>query len=129
MTLKHGSAPAAGCVVDQKPVASGMISQYNLQPHEMYPIRNLINIVSKRIKMQGFIVTDPAMGPKYEKDHREKLQEWIADGTFKVTIDTTKGIDNAVKGFLGMLKGENFGKVMLELEPLEQGTVSTFWLS
>jgi NADPH-dependent curcumin reductase CurA len=97
-----------------------MISQYNLQPHEAYPIRNLINVVSKRIKMQGFIVFDSNMGPKYAKEHQEKLQKWIADGTFKVTIDTTKGIDNAVKGFLGMLKGENFGKAVLEIEPLDQ---------
>ena len=97
-----------------------MISQYNLQPHEVYPIRNLMNIVSKRIKMQGFIVSDANMGPKYVKDHQEKLQKWIADGTFKVAIDTTKGIDNAVKGFLGMLKGENFGKAVLEIQPLEE---------
>src|SRR6266480_2074027 len=107
-------------VANEKTVVSGMISQYNLQPHEAYPIRNLMNIVSKRIKMQGFIVYDSNMGPKYAKDHQEKLQKWIADGTFKVTIDTTKGIDNAVKGFLGMLKGENFGKAVLEIEPLEQ---------
>jgi NADPH-dependent curcumin reductase CurA len=38
-------------------VACGMISNYNKPPSEHYPIRNLIQVVAKRIKMQGFIVS------------------------------------------------------------------------
>ena len=43
-------------------VACGMISQYNSKPEELYPIRNLMNIVTKRITMRGFIVMDANMG-------------------------------------------------------------------
>jgi hypothetical protein len=59
------------------------------------------------------------MGPRYAKEHQEKVQEWLHEGTFKSKISTTVGIDNAVDGFLGMLKGENFGKAVLVVKELE----------
>lgn len=75
--------------------------------------------VAKRLKMQGFIVGDENMGPKYAKEHQEKLQKWISDGTFIAKQSVTKGIDNGIEGFLGMLKGDNFGKAVLEIADLE----------
>jgi NADPH-dependent curcumin reductase CurA len=96
-----------------------MISQYNLKPEDSYPIRNLMQVVAKRLKIQGFIVGDANMGPKYFKEHQEKLQKWIHDGSFKAVQSVTKGIDSAVEGFLGMLKGDNFGKAVLEIASLE----------
>lgn len=82
-------------------IACGMISQYNLKPEDLYPIHNLMQIVAKRLKFQGFIVSDANMGPLYTEEHQKKLQKWIADGTFKVQMSVTYGIDNAIKGFLG----------------------------
>lgn len=38
-------------------VACGMISQYNKPPSDQYGITNLMQIVGKRLKMQGFIVS------------------------------------------------------------------------
>jgi NADPH-dependent curcumin reductase CurA len=105
-------------MINHTPVACGMISQYNLPPSEAYPIRNLMQVVGKRLKMQGFIVGDANMGPKYSKEHQEKLQKWIADGSFKAQQSVTKGIDNAAEGFLGMLRGDNFGKAVLEIADL-----------
>lgn len=76
-----------------------MISQYNLAPEESYALRNVMAFVAKRLKMQGFIVGDEGMGPKYAKEHQEKLQKWIADGTFVAKQSVTKGIDNGIDGF------------------------------
>lgn len=101
-------------------IACGMISQYNLPPQEQEPLRNVMQFVTKRITMQGFIVSDANMGPKHHKEHQEKLQKWLADGTFKAKISVTEGIDNAVEGFLGMLKGHNFGKAVLQIADLEK---------
>lgn len=81
----------------------------------------MTNIVWKRLKMQGFIVGDPDMGPKYAKEHQEKVGKWIHDGSFIVQQSVTNGIDKAVDGFLGMLKGENFGKAILTICELETG--------
>jgi len=103
-----------------------MISQYNLKPGEQYPVRNLMNIVTKRITFRGFIVSDSNMGPKYTKDHQEKLQKWIADGSFKAKYSVTEGVDGAVDGFLGMLSGKNFGKAVLQIADLEKESVSLY---
>jgi NADPH-dependent curcumin reductase CurA len=100
-----------------------MISQYNLKPQDGYPIRNLMQVVGKRLKMQGFIVGDPNMGPKYAAEHQEKLQKWLADGTFKAVSSVTDGIDDAIDGFLGMLQGKNFGKAVLQVADLEKDKV------
>ena len=100
--------------------ACGMISQYNSKPEELYPIRNLMNVVAKRLTIRGFIVGDENMGPKHAKEHQEKLQKWLSEGTFKAKLSVTEGIDNAVDGFLGMLSGKNFGKAVLQIADLEK---------
>jgi len=101
-------------------VACGMISQYNARPAEAYPIRNLMQFVAKRLTMRGFIVGDDNMGPKHYREHQEKLQKWLADGSFKAKISVTEGIDNAAHGFIGMLEGKNVGKAVLQIAELNQ---------
>lgn len=86
-------------------VACGMISQYNLKPSEAYGVKNLMQVVGKRLKMQGFIVGDENMGPKYKEEHQKNVQKWIHDGTFKVKMDETRGIDNAAEGLLAIYEG------------------------
>ncbi|KAG9188208.1 hypothetical protein G6011_02131 [Alternaria panax] len=101
-------------------VACGMISQYNAKPGEQYPITNLMQVVAKRLTIRGFIVSDENMGPKHHKEHQEKLQKWLSEGTFKAKISVTEGIDNAVDGFIGMLEGKNFGKAVLQIADLSK---------
>ena len=97
-----------------------MVSQYNISdPDKRYGVKNLGLVVGKRLKMQGFIVFDANMGPKYAADHQKNVAKWISEGTFKARQSVTVGIDNAVQGFLGMLKGENFGKSVLTIEEME----------
>ncbi|KAI9709786.1 MAG: hypothetical protein M1820_003189 [Bogoriella megaspora] len=99
-------------------IACGMVSQYNLKPGEQYPIKNLTLIVGKRIRMQGFIVGDPNMRA-YAAEHQKNVQKWISDGSFKVQMSVTEGIEHAGAGFVGMLEGKNFGKAVLQIAPLE----------
>ena len=54
-------------------VACGMVSQYNLKPEERYGVKNLYNVVTKRLRMRGFIVGDKDMGPKWIKERDEKV--------------------------------------------------------
>jgi len=99
-------------------VACGMISQYNLTPDKWYGVPNLMNIVAKRIKMQGFIVGDANMGPKHFADHQKNVQKWIHEGSYTPKMSVTVGIDNAIEGLLGLFAGKNFGKAVLEVAPL-----------
>ena len=101
-------------------VTCGMVSQYNISdPQNRYGVKNLGSVVGKRLKMQGFIVGDPDFGPKYAVEHQKNVAKWISEGTFKAQQSVTDGIDNAVKGFLGMLKGDNFGKAVLQIDDLK----------
>lgn len=96
-------------------VACGMISQYNLGPEERYGVKNLMSIVAKRITFRGFIVGDENFGPKYAKEHQERVQKWLADGSIQAKLAVTQGIDAAAEGLVGMLKGDNFGKAVLKI--------------
>jgi NADPH-dependent curcumin reductase CurA len=76
-------------------------------------------VVGKRLRIRGFIVFDPDMGPKYWDEHQKNVQKWIKGGELQVKLSVTVGIDNAAKGLVGMLKGENFGKAMLKVADIE----------
>ncbi|TKA79563.1 hypothetical protein B0A55_02733 [Friedmanniomyces simplex] len=99
-------------------VACGMISQYNKPAEQAYGVKNLMQVVAKRLTMRGFIVSDPDMGPLYAADHQKNVQKWIHDGTFKAQQSVTYGMDNAAEGLLGMFEGKNFGKAVLEVSKL-----------
>ncbi|GKZ25910.1 hypothetical protein AbraIFM66951_009947 [Aspergillus brasiliensis] len=92
-------------------VVCGMISQYN---GGGYPIKNITNVLTKRLDMRGFIVGDKGMGDKYTKEHQENVQKWIKEGTFKTLIHETQGIENAPEGLLGIFHGKNLGKAVLK---------------
>ena len=69
----------------------------------------------KRVKYQGFVVSDANMGPKYIKEFLSNVTKWLLDGSFVTREDVTDGIDKAPAAFVGMLKGENFGKAVLKI--------------
>ncbi|PYH97162.1 NAD(P)-binding protein [Aspergillus ellipticus CBS 707.79] len=92
-------------------VVCGMISQYN---GGGYPIKNMVNVVTKRLELRGFIVGDKGMGDKYAKEHQEKVQQWIKEGSFKSLIHETEGIENAAEGLVGIFYGKNLGKAVLK---------------
>lgn len=96
-------------------VACGSISTYNNKStSENYGIKNYGQVVRRRLKWQGFLVLDPNI-TKWRKERDENISKWIADGSFKSVDHVTDGIDRAVDGFLGMLKGENLGKSLLKI--------------
>lgn len=96
-------------------VVCGMVSQYNLTRDQKTALRNVDNIVTKRLTIRGFIVNDLDMGPPYAKDHLANVTKWIKDGSIKVQTSVTNGIDNFGEGFVGMLEGRNFGKAVVKI--------------
>ena len=89
----------------------GSISQYNATTPPMGP-RLLGTFVGKRVRAQGFIVTDFAerYGPA-----RRQMGEWVRAGRIKYREDIVEGIDKAPRAFIGMLRGENFGKMLVKV--------------
>jgi NADPH-dependent curcumin reductase CurA len=89
----------------------GSISGYNEEKLPAGP-RNLFNIVSKRLKLNGFIIMDhydrfPAM--------IAEVGAWLASGKLVAEETVVDGLENAPAAFLGMLRGENTGKMVVRL--------------
>jgi NADPH-dependent curcumin reductase CurA len=88
----------------------GLISQYNAT--EPYGVKTFQAILTNRIKVQGFIVSDRLnLWPQAKED----LAGWVASGKLKYRETVEQGLENAPKAFIGLLKGQNFGKQLVKL--------------
>lgn len=88
----------------------GLISQYNAT--EPYGVKAFQSILMNRIKVQGFIVSD-----RMELWARAipELAGWVASGKIRYRESVAEGLENAPRAFIGMLKGENFGKQLVRI--------------
>lgn len=88
----------------------GSISQYNATTPEMGP-RLAGTFVGKRVSMRGFIVSDFAA---HFDPARRQMADWIRSGRIKYREDIVEGIEKAPRAFIGLLRGENFGKLLVK---------------
>ncbi|KAJ3489541.1 hypothetical protein NLI96_g2070 [Meripilus lineatus] len=88
-------------------IECGMISGYN---GTVYPVKNLIQIVSRQIKLTGFLSFNPYLVGKYEEPFYEEIPKRLASGEIKYTEDLTHGLENAGKAILDVQTGKNVGK-------------------
>lgn len=89
----------------------GMISQYNNHGPLPGPA-NLTLIVGNRLKLQGFIVSDFAEeSDSFYKD----FKLWRSEGRIKWQESILQGIEQAPEAFIGLFKGSNQGKMLVEL--------------
>ncbi|KAF9926723.1 hypothetical protein FBU30_003755 [Linnemannia zychae] len=95
-------------------IACGMISQYNTT--HPYGIKNLMHVVSKRLLIRGFIVAD--FQEQYFDEFFREVKEMLLQKKIVYRVDVAKGIDAAPDAFVGMLKGKNFGKQVVEVADL-----------
>ncbi|KAK3829112.1 MAG: hypothetical protein J3Q66DRAFT_395326 [Benniella sp.] len=95
-------------------VASGMITGYNTEAP--YAYKNLINIVSRRLKIEGFISDDFSEETKanFERD----VKAWLLSGEIVYREDVTFGLEKAPEAFLGLYQGKNFGKAVVKIADL-----------
>ncbi len=88
----------------------GLISQYNVT--EPYGVKTFASILANRIKVQGFIVSDRM---ELWAKALPELIGWVAGGKIKYRETLAQGLESAPKAFIGLLKGENFGKQLVKL--------------
>jgi len=89
----------------------GAISVYNATEPAPGP-RNLMLLVGNRINMRGFIVTDhAARQPSFIAEVSKAMRE----GRLRYRETFVDGIDNMPDAFIGMLRGENTGKMVVRL--------------
>ncbi|SVB67889.1 uncharacterized protein METZ01_LOCUS220743, partial [marine metagenome] len=89
----------------------GLISTYNSKEPVPGPY-NYGNILMKRARVEGFIVSDFAEEfPKALED----LSNWILEGKIKYSVDVQKGLENALEALDRLFTGKNTGKLILEV--------------
>ncbi len=69
-------------------------------------------VLSKRLHLQGFIVWDFAA---QEAAFLEEVGGWLREGRIRHREDIIDGLENAPDAFAGLLKGRNFGKLIVKL--------------
>jgi NADPH-dependent curcumin reductase CurA len=93
----------------------GLIAHYNQTslppgPDRMSLLQSMI--LTRRVKMQGFIVSDHLdRTPDFVRD----VSRWVAAGKIKYREDVVEGLENAPEAFLGLFKGANFGKLVVQV--------------
>ncbi|ELB2760343.1 NADP-dependent oxidoreductase [Vibrio alginolyticus] len=98
----------------------GLISQYNATelPEGTDHLPLLMGkLLTKRIKVQGFIIFDD-YGHRYG-EFAQDINQWLAEGKIQYREHLVQGLDNAPKAFIGLLEGKNFGKLVVQInDPL-----------
>ena len=94
-------------------VACGSISRYNATEALPGP-RNLFMVVTKRLRMEGFIVSDHAdRFPAFLAE----IAPLVAEGAIRHRETIVDGIEQAPAAFIGMLEGANVGKMLVRVGP------------
>jgi NADPH-dependent curcumin reductase len=94
----------------------GMIANYNDTALPAGPDRLGMltrTLLSKRIKMQGFIIFQD-YGARYPEFYNE-MSVWVKQGKIKFREDIIEGLENAPQAFIGLLQGKNFGKLVIRV--------------
>ncbi|KAL0432859.1 UNVERIFIED_CONTAM: 2-alkenal reductase (NADP(+)-dependent) [Sesamum latifolium] len=85
--------------------ACGMISQYDVE--ELEGVKNMFNIVTKRIRMEGFLVSD--YYHLYSK-FLDTVLPLLKEGKITYVEDIAEGLERAPSALIGLFSGRNIGK-------------------
>jgi NADPH-dependent curcumin reductase len=93
----------------------GLISWYNLEKLPPGPDRTpqlLLAVLRRRVKVQGFIIFDHQ---HRMRAFRTDMSGWLQEGRVKYREQVIEGLENAPRGLMGLLHGENFGKLVVRV--------------
>jgi hypothetical protein len=93
----------------------GLIAWYNATELPPGPDRTpylLRQTLTRRLTIRGFIVLDFAPG-----DFLQDVGQWVREGRLRYREDIRDGLENAPDAFIGLLDGENFGKLLIRVAP------------
>jgi NADPH-dependent curcumin reductase CurA len=107
---EHLEAALGALNVHGRVALCGAISQYNST--EPQGPRNLGLAITKRLSLLGFLVLD--FGHRRPAFY-EEVGGWLREGKLRVDETFVDGIEQAPEAFLGLLRGENVGKMLVRL--------------
>lgn len=92
----------------------GLVSSYNATQPESFTPKNLFRtLLTKSLTIRGFVVTEfwDQQFDRFQAD----VSEWIREGKIRYREDIVDGFVNTPDAFRGMLRGENFGKLIIRV--------------
>jgi NADPH-dependent curcumin reductase len=93
----------------------GLIAWYNLDKLPQGVDRTpqlLVAVLRQRLRLQGFLVFDHYdRMPAFQRD----MNRWLREGRVRYREQVIHGLENAPQGLIGLLQGENFGKLVVEV--------------
>lgn len=90
----------------------GMISAYNNKGARSEGVTTLSNMIYNRVTMKGFVVYEfYHMQDQFLKD----MRQWLREGKLKYDETIMNGIEQAPDALIGMLQGQNTGKMLVRL--------------
>jgi len=95
----------------------GQIATYNATEMPAGTLRTATltrAILTKRLTLRGFIVSDFAAR---QGDFLRDVSAWLREGRIKYREDVIDGIEKAPRALIGLLRGENFGKLLVRVGP------------
>ncbi|KAI3708098.1 hypothetical protein L2E82_37154 [Cichorium intybus] len=95
-------------------VISGMISQYNIIPTEREGVKNLLNMVGKEVKMEGFLCGSYLN--RFE-EFAQQMEKYTKEGKIKSKHQINQGIESFFESFVSLFSSSNLGKVIVQVAP------------
>jgi NADPH-dependent curcumin reductase CurA len=92
-------------------IVCGQISQYNLPEQDTGP-RNLWQLLRHQATIEGFTVGRYANRSNVA---RQRLTTLVQENKLKYKEDIIEGLENAPSAFIGMMSGQNFGKLLIKV--------------
>ncbi|MFJ5707701.1 NADP-dependent oxidoreductase [Streptomyces sp. NPDC093105] len=109
---EHLEAAISSLNVHGRAAICGMIAQYNDTEPVPGP-RNMAMIIGKRLRLQGVLVGDHY---GLQQQFVEEVGGRLRAGELKYRETFATGIENGVDAFLGLLRGDNTGKMIVSLD-------------
>ncbi|MFD8598825.1 NADP-dependent oxidoreductase [Kitasatospora sp. NPDC059646] len=108
---EHLEAAIGALHVHGRVTMCGAIAQYNDTSAPAAP-RNLALAIGKRLRLQGMLVGDHgALRGRF----LEEVGGWLRDGSLRYDETVVEGVENAADAFIGLLRGANTGKMVVQV--------------
>jgi NADPH-dependent curcumin reductase CurA len=92
-------------------VMCGAIAEYNDTTPQPGP-EKMFAVIQRRLRIEGFIVSDHM---RTMDEFVREVGQWVAEGRIRYRETVVPGLENAPQAFMGLLKGENFGKLIVQV--------------
>ncbi|KXK61393.1 NADP-dependent oxidoreductase [Micromonospora rosaria] len=107
----HLEAAIAAMNLHGRAAICGMIAQYNATEPPAAP-RNLAQVIGKRLTLRGFLVADHG---HLREQFVTEVAGWLREGKLSYDETIVDGLDQAPEAFLGLLRGDNLGKMLVRV--------------